>query len=195
MSVKFYNDNVEDFFNQTVKADMSYLYNKFLEKLSQKNGKILDLGCGSGRDSKYFKELGFEVVALDMSEKLAKRASEYIGQEVIVKDMRELEFKEEFIGVWACASILHIPIEEIAKVFERVFESLVPNGIFYSSFKYGSNDYTKNGRDFTCFTPERFFQYFPQYRENIVEIFETSDVREGREGEKWFNIIMKKKVG
>lgn len=75
MSVKFYNENAEKFFNQTVKADMSYLYSKFLEKLPQKNGKILDLGCGSGRDSKYFKELGFEVIALDMAEELAKIAS------------------------------------------------------------------------------------------------------------------------
>ncbi|STO31222.1 tellurite resistance protein TehB [Fusobacterium necrogenes] len=192
MSVKFYNDNVESFFNQTVKADMSYLYSKFLEKLPQNNGKILDLGCGSGRDSKYFKNLGFEVVALDMSEELAKRAGEYIGQEVIVKDMRELNFHNEFVGVWACASILHIPIEEVKVVFEKVFESLKNGGIFYSSFKYGEKDYLKDGREFTCFTPERFFQYFPQYKENIVEIFETSDVREGREGEKWFNIIMRK---
>ncbi len=124
------------------------------------------------------------MVALGMSKELAKRASEYIGQEVIIKDMRELDFQKEFIGVWACASILHIPIEDIEVVFEKVFESLKNGGIFYSSFKYGEKDYIKDEREFTYFTPERFFQYFPQYKGNIVEIFETSDVREGREGEK-----------
>lgn len=192
MSVKFYNENAESFFSQTVGADMSSLYKKFLEKLPESRGKILDLGCGSGRDSRFFKELGFEVVALDLSEELAKKASKYIGQEVIVKDMKELDFQNEFVGVWACASILHLPIEDIGVVLEKVFESLQNGGIFYSSFKYGEKDYLKDGREFTCFTPERFFQYFPQYKENIVEIFETSDVREGREGEKWFNIIMRK---
>lgn len=192
MSVKFYNENAESFFSQTVGADMSSLYKKFLEKLPENRGKILDLGCGSGRDSKFFKELGFEVVALDLSEELAKKASEYIGQEVIVKDMKELDFQDEFVGVWACASILHLPIEDIGVVLEKVFESLKNGGIFYSSFKYGEKDYLKDGREFTCFTEERFFETFPQYRENCVEIFQTSDVREGREGEKWFNIFFKK---
>lgn len=194
MSVKFYNENAENFFSQTVGADMSSLYKKFLEKLPESRGKILDLGCGSGRDSRFFKELGFEVVALDLSEKLAKKASEYIGQEVIVKDMRDINFHNEFVGVWACASILHIPIEDMTTIFEKIFESLIPNGIFYSSFKYGSSNYIKDERRFTCITPKKFFQYFPQYKENIVEIFETSDVREGREGEKWFNIIMRKSL-
>lgn len=191
MSVNFYNENAENFFSQTVRADMGLLYEKFLSKLPTTKGKILDLGCGSGRDSKHFKGLGFEVVALDLSEELAKKASEYIGQKVIVQDMRDLEFEDEFIGVWACASILHLPVEDIEIVFKKVFKSLKKDGIFYLSFKYGENDYIKNGREFTCFTPEKFLQYFPQYKENIIEIFETSDVREGREGEKWFNIIMR----
>lgn len=191
MSVKFYNENVESFFSQTIKADMSFLYKKFLDNLPQKTGKILDLGCGSGRDSKFFKELGFEVVALDLSEELAKKASEYIGQEVIVKDMRELDFENEFVGVWACASILHLPIEDIEELFDKIIKSLIPNGIFYSSFKYGDIDYEKDGREFTCLSKERFYRYFSKYRENVVEIFETADVRDGREGEKWFNLILK----
>ena len=186
MSVDFYNKNAESFFSQTVEADMSVLYKKFLDRLPAKKGKILDLGCGSGRDSKFFKDMGFEIVAMDLSEELGKKASEYIGQEVIVKDMREL------IGVWACASILHLPIEDIGIVLGKIFKSLKNGGIFYSSFKYGERDYTKDGREFTCFTEERFFKYFPQYRDRVVEIFQTSDVRAGREDEKWFNIFFEK---
>lgn len=192
MSVKFYNENAENFFSQTVEADMSLLYKKFLEKLPNKSGKILDLGCGSGRDSKFFKDIGFEVVAMDLSEELSKKASEYIGQEVIVKDMRELDFQDEFIGVWACASILHLPIKDIEIVLEKIFKSLKNDGVFYSSFKYGENDYIKDGREFTCFTEEKFFKYFPQYRERVLDIFQTADVREGRAKEKWFNIFFKK---
>ena len=192
MSVNFYNENAENFFSQTVRADMGLLYEKFLSKLPITKGKILDLGCGSGRDSKHFKELGFEVVALDLSEELAKKASEYIGQKVIVQDMRDLEFENEFIGVWACASILHLPVEDIEIVFKKVFKSLKKGGIFYLSFKYGENDYIKDGREFTCFTEEKFIKCFPEYIDNIIDIFQTSDVRVGREEEKWFNIIIKK---
>lgn len=192
MSVKFYNENAESFFSQTVEADMSLLYKKFLEKLPSKSGKILDLGCGSGRDSKFFKEMGFEVVAMDLSEELSKKASEYIGQEVIIKDMRELDFQDEFIGIWACASILHLPIKDIEIVLEKIFKSLKNDGVFYSSFKYGENDYIKDGREFTCFTEEKFFKYFPQYRDEVIEIFQTSDVRKNRAEEKWFNIFFKK---
>lgn len=191
MSVEFYNKNTEKFFKQTVGVDMSFLYEKFLEKLPDKRGKILDLGCGSGRDSKFFKELGFEVVALDLSEKLAKKASEYIGQDILIQDMRELEFESEFIGVWACASILHLRTEEINGVFKRVFKSLKEGGVFYLSFKYGKFDYIKDGREFTCFDEERFKSYFPEYRDRIMEIFQTSDMRVGREGEKWLNIFFK----
>ncbi len=192
MSIDFYNKNAESFFSQTVEADMSMLYEKFLDRLPAKKGKILDLGCGSGRDSKFFKDMGFEIVAMDLSEELGEKASEYIGQEVIVKDMRELDFEDEFIGVWACASILHLPIEDIGIVLEKIFKSLKNGGVFYSSFKYGERDYTKDGREFTCFTEERFFKYFPQYRDRVVEIFQTSDVRAGREDEKWFNIFFEK---
>lgn len=192
MSVDFYNKNAESFFSQTVEADMSVLYKKFLDRLPAKKGKILDLGCGSGRDSKFFKDMGFEIVAMDLSEELGKKASEYIGQEVIVKDMRELDFEDEFIGVWACASILHLPLEDIGIVLEKIFKSLKNGGVFYSSFKYGERDYTKDGREFTCFTEERFFKCFPQYRDRVVEIFQTSDVRVGREDEKWFNIFFEK---
>ena len=193
MSVNFYNENAENFFSQTVRADMGLLYEKFLSKLPTTKGKILDLGCGSGRDSKHFKELGFEVVALDLSEELAKKASEYIGQKVIVQDMRDLEFEDEFIGVWACASILHLPVEDIEIVFKKVFKSLKKDGIFYLSFKYGENDYIKDGREFTCFTEEKFIKCLPEYIDNIIDIFQTSDVRVGREEEKWFNIVMCKR--
>lgn len=192
MSVNFYNNNAESFFSQTVNSDMSLVYKKFLNQLSCKNGKILDLGCGSGRDSKFFKEMGFEVTAWDLSEELAKKASEYIGQEIIVKDMRELNFENKFIGVWACASILHLPIKDIEEVFKKIFKALKEGGIFYSSFKYGESDYIKDGRYFTCFNEEKFFRCFPEYKKNVIKIFQTSDVRVGREDEKWLNIFLRK---
>ncbi|WP_300358709.1 class I SAM-dependent methyltransferase [Fusobacterium sp.] len=192
MSVEFYNKNAEKFFKDTLKADMNYLYRKFLDNISVKNGEILDLGCGSGRDSKFFKELGFKILPMDLSEELAKKASEYLGQKVIVQDMKELDYENRFTGVWACASILHLKLEDVGIVLEKVFKSLKKDGVFYASFKYGENDYIKDDRYFTCFTEERFFKNFPKYKKNCIEVFQTFDVRKERENEKWFNIILKK---
>ena len=136
MSVKFYNDNADDFFNNTVNADMSATYKIFEEKLSEKTGEILDLGCGSGRDAKHFLDEGFTVTALDLSPVLAEKASEFIGQKVIVADMKDLDFQDKFIGIWACASLLHLREDEVLETLKRCHKALKKDGVIYASFKY-----------------------------------------------------------
>lgn len=191
MTKDYYNKNAQEFFNQTVKADMSELYDIFLKNLPCNKGKILDLGCGSGRDSKYFLNSGFELVAIDISEKLGKIASEYIGQKVIIQDMRELNYQDEFIGVWACASLLHLDESEIIETLKKIFKSLKKDGIIYVSFKYGDKNYEKDGRKFTCFTYNKFIKLGKAFENNILQWFITKDVRENRKTEKWFNILLK----
>lgn len=191
MTKDYYNKNAQEFFNQTVKADMSELYDIFLKNLPYNQGKILDLGCGSGRDSKYFLDSGFEVVAMDISEELGKRASEYIGQKVIIQDMRELNYQDEFIGVWACASLLHLDEDEIVETLRKIFKSLKKDGIVYISFKYGDKNYEKDGRKFSCFTYEKFIKLGKEFESKILQWFITEDVRADRKNEKWFNIVLK----
>lgn len=191
MTKDYYNKNAQEFFNQTVKADMSELYDIFLKNLPCNEGKILDLGCGSGRDSKYFLDSGFEVVAMDISEELGKRASEYIGQKVIIQDMRNLHYQNEFIGIWACASLLHLDEDEIIETLRKIFKSLKRDGIAYISFKYGDKNYEKDGRKFTCFTYEKFIKLGKEFESKILQWFITEDVRADRKNEKWFNIVLK----
>lgn len=191
MTKDYYNKNAQEFFNQTVKADMSELYDIFLKNLPCNEGKILDLGCGSGRDSKYFLDSGFELVAMDISEELGKRASEYIGQKVIIQDMRNLHYQNEFIGVWACASLLHLDEDEIIETLRKIFKSLKRDGIVYISFKYGDKNYEKDGRKFTCFTYEKFIKLGKEFESKILQWFITEDVRADRKNEKWFNIVLK----
>lgn len=107
-TIDYYNKNAEVFFQDTACADMSYLYKQFLP-LIPVGGRILDLGCGSGRDSRYFLEQGFQVTAIDGSAELCRLASKYIGQEVLCMVFRDLAFENCFDGVWACASLLHVP--------------------------------------------------------------------------------------
>ncbi|MGL5901317.1 MAG: class I SAM-dependent methyltransferase [Cetobacterium sp.] len=192
MSVKFYNDNAEDFFNNTVNADMSSTYNIFEDNLSSSIGEILDLGCGSGRDSKYFIDAGYKVTALDLSPTLAKKASEYICQEVIVADMKSLDYIDRFIGIWACASLLHLSEVEILETLKRCHKALKKDGVIYASFKLGECNYEKDDRSFTCFTKDKFLDLIKDLDFYYKATFETGDVRPQRENERWLNVILKK---
>ncbi|MCI6152377.1 MAG: class I SAM-dependent methyltransferase [Fusobacterium perfoetens] len=189
MSVNFYNENALNFFEGTVNSDMKDLYSLFLKELP-KNASILDLGCGSGRDSKYFIDNGYKVIASDFSKELSILASQYIGQEVVVEDMRKITYENIFDGIWACASMLHLTENEIIDTLNRCYKALKEQGIIYLSFKYGNENYKKDGRSFTCFTEEKFLNLLSNTRLKCKSILQTNDVRKGRENEKWLNIIL-----
>lgn len=184
----FYNQNAAEFFEGTVAADMMQNYKPFLERLP-KGAKILDAGCGSGRDSLAFKKLGYEVTAIDGSEELCKLASKYIGQEVKHIQFQELDFENEFDGIWACATLLHVPSQELSVVIESLVKALKKDGVLYVSFKYGDFEGERNGRYFHDLTEEKAEELFTVGGLKVEKMWITSDVREGRGDEKWVNLI------
>ncbi|TOB16037.1 SAM-dependent methyltransferase, partial [Vibrio parahaemolyticus] len=135
--MSYYNQHAQEFFDSTVHVEMDSLYREFLP-LVQKGGNILDAGCGSGRDSKVFKELGFQVHAIDASAVLAKLAEELIEQPVQIATFQDFESEKRFDAIWACASLLHVPFDELPHSFLNLSKSLKNNGVFYCSFKYGN---------------------------------------------------------
>ena len=190
-TIDYYNKNAQSFFDETINADMSFWRDKFINLLPN-GGRILDAGCGSGRDSKEFIKQGYSVVAFDASREMCKRASELIGQEVWQMRFEEISFDEEFDGVWACASLLHVSPEEINNVFERIHLALQSNGILYSSFKYGDGMIQRGERMFIDFTEDKIKKLMTDFGFEIIECFVSLDVRQGHEGEKWVNVIAKK---
>ena len=193
-TLDYYNKNSEEYFNSTLNVDMTNTYKPFL-KLVPKDGKILDLGCGSGRDSMNFMKLGYEVTAVDGSKELAKRASVLLGKEVIVSTFEELELKEKFHGIWACASLLHIKREDLKTVLNNLYNNLEDNGVFYMSFKYGEKEYVDDkNRYFNCFTDESIISFINENTKyNILGLYITED-KLGRVNEvKWVNLICNKK--
>ena len=190
-TLNYYNNNAEAFIQGTISVDFSATQDRFLRLLSGK--KILDFGCGSGRDTKYFLEKGFEVAAIDGSVELCKAASLYTG--IKVKHMLFLDLDESaaYDGIWACSSILHLPKSELKEVFLKMSEALVPDGIIYTSFKYGTFEGDRNGRYFTDFTTETFASFIKDIKELVIrDQWITGDVRPGREDEKWLNLILEK---
>ena len=193
-TLDYYNKNSEEYFNSTLNVDMTNTYKAFL-KLLPKGGKILDLGCGSGRDSMNFIKLGYEVTAVDGSKELAKKASALLGKEVIASTFEELELKEKFHGIWACASLLHIKREDLKTVLNNLYNNLEDNGVFYMSFKYGEKEYVDDkNRYFNCFTDESIISFINENTKyNILGLYITED-KLGRVNEvKWLNLICNKK--
>ena len=191
-TIDYYNENAKDFVQGTIFVDFTKVQHKFIERL-EKGDYILDFGCGSGRDAKYFIDNGFKVDAIDGSEELCKLASDYTGINVKHMYFQQLSDIDKYNGIWACSSILHLKYEELVRVIEKMNLALKQNGIIYTSFKYGDFEGERNGRYFTDMTEISFKKLIKNIRDlRIEEYWITSDVRPGRGEEKWLNLILRK---
>lgn len=189
-TLEYYNRNAREFAEGTSGVDFSGIQNRFLSHLPE-GALILDFGCGSGRDTRYFLGKGFQVEAADGSEELCRLASVYTGIPVKQMLFQELEETEKYDGIWACASILHLRREELPEVFRKMYRALKPGGILYVSFKYGDFEGERNGRYFTDMTEETAEELLESVPElKIKERWVTGDVRAGRGAEKWLNMIL-----
>lgn len=191
-TIDYYNLNAKKFIENTLNADMHITQDRFLRLLAE-NRFILDFGCGSGRDTKYFLEKGYRVEATDGSAELCKLASAFTGIEVKEMIFQDLDASGKYEGIWACSSILHLPKKELLPVIRKMCDALKDNGVIYTSFKYGDFEGERNGRYFTDFTEDTFDKFIKVIPElTIEEEWITSDVRPGRGEERWLNLILRK---
>ena len=191
-TLDYYNQNAQSFAAGTVSVDFHETQDRFL-KLLDKGSLVLDFGCGSGRDTKYFLENGMYVEATDGSEELCRIASDYTGIPVKQMLFQELKETEKYDGIWACSSILHLPKQELKVVLMKMADALKEQGIIYTSFKYGDFEGERNGRYFTDFTEDTFRDFVADITGiQIEEVWITGDVRQGRNEERWLNLIIRK---
>lgn len=191
-TVDFYNQNAKEFVLGTVNANMQETQSKFISLLNP-GAHIFDIGCGSGRDSKFFIDKGFIVTAMDASSELCSYAEELINQKVLCMTFDEIDFKCEFDAAWACASLLHIKKDKMIDTLIKISTSLKPDGVFYVSYKYGQDERESSGRWFSDYTEEDIPGLFFD-KTNLIcqEWWISEDVRPDRKDEKWLNIISKK---
>jgi SAM-dependent methyltransferase len=189
---RFYSENARKFYDATINLDMEELYRPFLE-LIPKGCRILDAGCGSGRDSLYFIQKGYSVVAFDYSKALVKLASELINAPVLCLSFAEMDFNNEFDGVWACASLLHVSKGDMIGTMERFFKALKPSGILYASFKWGHKEELRKERLFNDYTEDTFKKLIDSLEYvKLIRLWKTEDVRPNRKGEYWLNVLLQK---
>jgi len=192
-TLQYYNQHAKAYVDSTRDVEFSQTQERFLQYL-EPGARILDFGCGSGRDTKYFRNRGFQVEAVDGSAEFVRIASEYTGINVRRMLFQDLDEVECYDGIWACSSILHLPCAELEVVLGKMARALRRRGIVYTSFKYGTEEGERSGRYFTNMTEAKMaglLERIPVY--DVEEMWVTFDVRPGRGDERWLNMILRKR--
>src|SRR5262245_25549836 len=156
-------------------------------------GHILDAGCGPWRDAAEFRRRGYRVTAFDASPEMARMAPERTGEPVAVLRFQELTYQEQFDGVWACASLVHVPRVAMDEVFCRLTRALRAGGAWYMSFKRGEGEEMRDGRLFNDSTDSSFAELLKRYpRLVLLRTWQTEDLRPERCGQYWLNALVQK---
>ena len=192
-TLKYYNDNALEYSLKTRYGDMKEAYDKFLSLLPN-NAHILDFGCGSGRDSKYFLENNYKVTAIDGSEEMCKLATKYINQEVKCMKFNELNDYLLYDGIWACASILHVKRDNLKDILIKMRNALKDNGIIYTSFKIGNYEIIEDNKYYNYIIKDILERILNNIDLEVINYYENSTCPNvDRPKTKWGNYLIKKK--
>lgn len=192
-NIDYYNKNSKSFYDRTINADLSEPYKVFLKYLPP-HASILDAGCGVGRDTKYFLSKGYSVTAFDASEEMVRLATQETGLDVLQLTFQEITFNQEFDGVWANASLLHVPYEETRAIYEKIHKALKPEGLFFACYKYGKDYRNTPDREFWDMDETRALCYLEGLFE-VIKIWTEKDTRSKvspSPDQKWLYFIARK---
>jgi len=185
----YYQKNAKEYINKTKDADLSDERNKFLQYMPSK-GKILDIGFASGRDSLAFKQLGYDVISIDSCKEFCDYGKS-IGLNVININVKDIIYNNEFDGIWACASLLHVKLGELVEVFNKISSAMKDDSVLYCSFKYGEFEGIRDDRYYTDMTLVKIQLLLKNTNLSIKEYWVKADSL-NREN-KWISFILKKK--
>jgi SAM-dependent methyltransferase len=192
-SIPYYEKNARLFYERSINVDQSALHKRFLEQLNPSVG-ILDVGCGVGRDARIFEELGHHVTALDGSQKMVDFASQILKEPARVMLYEDMDFSEEFDGVWAAAALIHVSPHDLKDVLNRIYRALKPGGILFANFMHGKGEYTSEERTFYYMTEDSLRHYL-EGQFNLIDVW-TTEARSSKfahsPDKMWLNVLAKK---
>lgn len=190
-----YNYNVSStkFLKDRMQGNMEAIYQPFLERIPKK-GIILDAGCGSGRDSLYFKKIGHLVIPMDTSEQICELAGEAIGQAVLFCRFQDVHFKLPFNGVWACGSLIHLESSELVHVLRHLYWYLRQGGTLYTAFHYGSFEGQREGEFYLDLEEQKATKIFTEAGYEIEKMWITGQEIRSGVNRKWLNILARKRA-
>jgi len=192
-SIDYYNRYAVPYYEETVDASMEEVMKPFVLSEESENAEVLDLGCGSGRDTLLLEEYGFYVTPMDGSEEMCKLAEVNTDKEVLQMTYDEMEFDDVFDGIWACASLIHLTEDEMRKVMKKLVQALKENGVLYFSVHKGDRDGIYHGRYFHDYNRRELQSLMEEYPElEVVDIWTTQDVRSEKSDKLWLNVLARK---
>jgi SAM-dependent methyltransferase len=190
-SIDWYDANGADFFARSAHVEDLPQRRRFLSHVPD-GGRILEAGCGSGRDALAFVRDSYQVTAFDGSATMVALARAHTGLDVIHMNFAEMAWAQVFDGVWACASLLHVPAAELPGTLGRVRRALKPGGVAFASFKLGRQERLANGRRFTDLDPGQLSDLLATAGFEVLETEITGDLRADRQGERWASAIARR---
>jgi SAM-dependent methyltransferase len=192
-TLRYYDERAAEYVARTDQLDMEELYQPFLE-LVPIGGQILDAGCGAGRDVQVFAERGYRVTAIDASATMIALTTQRTGVVAIQARFQDLTYQEAFDGIWACASLLHVPLNELPEVLDRLRRALKQDGVCFMSFKCGAGERMDDGRRFVDFTAATLGDELRKVAGlSVIRIWDTDD-QAGRADVRWVNALVGRSV-
>ena len=190
-TIEYYNENANEYFNKTISAEMSPVYEHFM-KFLRLGSYICDLGCGSGRDSKFFMSQGFSVMPIDGSINMCRLASDYLEKKVACLKFDEFEYENKFDAIWACSSLLHVPKSNLSSIITKLINAAKDNAVIYTCFKVGDSERIKDGRFFADYNQIEVIKVISEHKSlQLLESWISDDVRDATEHYQWLNIIVR----
>jgi SAM-dependent methyltransferase len=192
--IAHYTTHAASYADATRQVDMTPLYARFLPHVPA-GGRILDAGCGAGRDALAFRQRGYAVEAFDASPELAALASAHAGIEVQMMDFLSMPVKRPgdggFDGVWSCASLLHVAAADQPRAWAGLWRALEPGGVVYASYKLGDGEHVDElCRPFTdadAASVSGWLQGLPDLGQ--MDTWITGDQRPGQ-NQAWLNVLV-----
>jgi SAM-dependent methyltransferase len=185
----FYDTNAREYFERTVSANLTHLYDRFLPTV-RKGGRILDAGCGSGRDLRVFAERGFKPFGIDSSANLVRLAHVYSRVECEVTRLQDVAFVGEFDAVWACASLLHLRKHELLDALVRLKRALVQGGVFFASVQVGNGERpASDGRFYAYYSVNEFVREVETAGLVVADAWTSEDSLPRRPTVNWVNVL------
>ena len=193
-TIRSYDESAQDYADRFAGADLRALHQRFLNLVSPGDKPVLDAGCGSGRDCELFHLSGLRTVGADISVGLLRLAAERTRAKLVRCDLRSLPFGDEcFQGVWSCASLVHLELQDAQKAVREFCRILIPGSPLFVAVRHGTGQEwrsdNKGGR--------RWFQLYE--RTTLEEVLRSSgfsiiesEVAAGSVVGRWVNIFARK---
>jgi SAM-dependent methyltransferase len=153
ITLAHYNHNAESFWQGTRDHDVNQNRSALLNSLlGRAQLRTIEFGCGPGRDLKVFRDSGHEAIGLDGAERFVELARSYSGCEVWCQDFLKLDLPAQYFnGVFANASLFHVPSQELPRVLKELWATLKPGGVLFSSNPRGENQEGWSGERYGCY--------------------------------------------